>query len=111
MWGTTQQKRESIKIDYFDQFIFCDTDIVIHEHQLIYQLQASEQLDGMYILSPAIPKWWDMSWDVLVDTNMKDIGFNSKETVDSVYTQQPNNIQPNRKHHKFATFRQHHKHQ
>ena len=35
MWGTTQQKRESIKIDYFDQFIFCDTDIVMHEHQLI----------------------------------------------------------------------------
>jgi hypothetical protein len=93
MWGTTQQKRESIKIDYFDQFIFCDTDIIVHEHQLIYQLQAAEQLNGMYILSPAIPKWWDMSWDVLVDTNMKDTGFNSKETLDSVYTQQPNNIQ------------------
>ena len=43
MWGTTQQKRESIKIDYFDQFIFVDTDIVLHEHQRMYQLRASEQ--------------------------------------------------------------------
>ena len=92
MWGTTQQKRESIKIDYFDQFIFVDTDIVLHEHQLMYQLRASEQLEGKYILSPAIPKWWYMSWDVLVDNSMRDTEFNTKEILDSVHKQQPSKL-------------------
>ena len=92
MWGTTQQKRESIKIDYFDQFIFVDTDIVLHEHQLMYQLRASEQLNGKYIVSPAIPKWWDNSWDVLVDSSMRDTEFNTKETLESVHQQTPNKL-------------------
>ena len=35
--GTTQQKRECIRLD-FDQFIFCDTDILFHEMLLKYQL-------------------------------------------------------------------------
>ena len=39
-WGTTQQKRESYKLDY-DQFIFCDTDILFHEHMLKHQLNIS----------------------------------------------------------------------
>jgi hypothetical protein len=93
MWGTTQQKRESIKIDYFDQFIFCDTDIVMHEHQLIYQLQAAEQLQGMYILSPSIPKWWDMSWDGLVSDSMKNAEAFSEETMLGAFTQTPTNMQ------------------
>ena len=93
MWGTTQQKRESIKIDYFDQFIFCDVDIIMHEHQLIYQLQAAEQMEGMYILSPAIPKWWDASWDGLVSDSMKNTEAFSEEAVLGVFTQKPTNMQ------------------
>lgn len=64
IWGTTQQKRESIKLDY-DQFIFCDTDILFHEQMLKHQLNASYQLDGIYIISPSLAKWWDNSWDSL----------------------------------------------
>lgn len=93
MWGTTQQKRESIKIDYFDQFIFVDTDIVMHEHQLIYQLQAAERLDGMYIISPSLPKWWDTSWDGLVSDSMKNSEAFSEETILGAFTQTPNNMQ------------------
>lgn len=63
-WGTTQQKRESINLD-FDQFIFCDTDILFHEHMLKHQLNLSYMLDGLYIISPSLPKWWDESWDFL----------------------------------------------
>ena len=92
MWGTTQQKRESIKINYFDQFLFVDTDIIIHEHQLMYQLRAAEPLNGKYIVSPAIPKWWDNSWDVLVDSSMRDTEFNTKETLESVHQQTPNKL-------------------
>lgn len=70
-WGTTQQKRESYKLDY-DQFIFCDTDILFHEHMLKYQLNTSYKLDGMYIISPSLPKWWDSSWDYLCHSDFMD---------------------------------------
>ena len=92
MWGTTQQKRESIKIDYFDQFVFVDTDIVLHEFQLLYQLKAAEPLSGKYIVSPSLPKWFDDSWDVLVCSGMENVDFNTKETLDSVHLQQPTEL-------------------
>lgn len=87
LMGTTQQKRESIQIDYFDQFIFVDSDIILHEHQLAYQLKASNPLEGMYIVSPSIPKWWDMSWDVLVNSDLKETEAFTKETLDGVFSQ------------------------
>ena len=92
MWGTTQQKRESIKIDYFDQFVFVDTDIVLHEFQLLYQLKASEPLSGKYIVSPSLPKWFDGSWDVLTCSGMENVDFNTKETLASVHLQQPTEL-------------------
>lgn len=94
LMGTTQQKRESIKIDYFDQFIFVDTDIVLHEHQLIYQLQAAEPLEGKYIVSPSLPKWWDDSWEFLINENMKNSDKEpfSEEVLNSVFTQKPEKI-------------------
>jgi hypothetical protein len=73
LWGTTQQKREVIKLDY-DQFIFVDTDIILHQHQLKHQLNAAKKLEGMYVLSPSLPKWWDSSWDVLVSSSEIEIG-------------------------------------
>ena len=72
-WGTTQQKRDAIQLDY-DQFIFVDTDIILHQHQLKHQLNAAKQLEGMYVLSPALPKWWDETWDVLVASSELDGG-------------------------------------
>jgi len=83
-WGTTQQKRESYKLDY-DQFIFCDTDILFHEHMLKYQLNISYQLDGIYIVSPSLPKWWDDSWDELCHSDYIDkpygCGIDDKEVM------------------------------
>jgi hypothetical protein len=90
-WGTTQQKRESYKMNY-DQFIFCDTDILFHEHMLKYQLNISYQLDGIYIVSPSLPKWWDDSWDVLCHSEYKDkpFGFatSDDDVINGAYTQQ-----------------------
>lgn len=90
--GTTQQKRESIKIDYFDQFIFVDSDIILHEHQLLYQLRASEKLEGKYIISPSIPKWWDNSWDYLVGEDLQDTPALVEETIEKVYNQKPSKL-------------------
>lgn len=82
-WGTTQQKRESIELDY-DQFIFCDTDILFHEHMLKYQLNISYQLDGMYIVSPSLAKWWDNSWDVLCHSKYKDKEYGYATTEEAI---------------------------
>lgn len=91
LWGTTQQKRESIKMDY-DQFIFCDTDILFHEHLLRHQLDVSYQLDGMYLVSPSLPKWWDDSWDILCHSDYLDKPYgyatDSDEIYKSVFTQE-----------------------
>jgi hypothetical protein len=93
-WGTTQQKRESIKLSY-DQFIFCDADIALHEHLLKHQLNISYQLSGIYILSPSIPRWWDDSWDVIVDSSLKDkpLGYaHSEEALKNAYLQKVEKI-------------------
>jgi hypothetical protein len=94
-WGTTQQKRECIKLDY-DQFIFCDTDILFHEHMLRYQLDVSYKLEGMYILSPSLAKWWDASWDVLCHSEYLDkeygICISDKEVMFGALTQEVKKI-------------------
>jgi hypothetical protein len=94
-WGTTQQKRESYKLDY-DQFIFVDDDILMHEHMLKYQLNIANQLDGTYIVSPSLPKWWDDSWDDLCHSDYmhKPYGYamDSKEVADNTSIQEINVI-------------------
>jgi hypothetical protein len=93
-WGTTQQKRESIKLNY-DQFIFCDTDILFHEHMLKYQLNISYQLDGIYIVTPSLPKWWDSTWDSLCHSDYmdKEYGYAMKsDAVNNAYIQNINRI-------------------
>jgi hypothetical protein len=74
LWGTTQQKREVIKMDY-DQFIFVDPDIAVHEQLLKIQLMAADKLTGPFVLSPNIPRWWDDSWDYLVHPDFKQNEF------------------------------------
>jgi len=64
LMGTTQQKRESIELDY-DQFIFCDPDVITHELLLATQIHTSYDMNGMYIISPSLPKWWDYTWNQL----------------------------------------------
>ena len=93
-WGTTQQKRESIKLDY-DQFIFCDTDILFHEHMLRYQLDVSYQMDGMYIVSPSLAKFWDTSWDVLCHSDYMDkhVGYSTeREAIENTTVQKVESI-------------------
>lgn len=70
LMGTTQQKRESISLNY-DQFIFVDADIAFPEQLLKYQLEASYLLKGKYILIPNITKLWDYTWDILVHDDFK----------------------------------------
>lgn len=76
LWGTTQQKRESIVLEY-DQFIFCDTDISFPPKLLKYQLNVANMVEGAYVVSPSLAKWWDESWSVLTHKDFldKDLGY------------------------------------
>ena len=93
LWGTTQQKRESINLDY-DQFIFCDTDIAIPPQLLKLQLIGSYKMDGMYIISPSIPKWWDDTWDIIVNTELlkNNVSAFEESTFNSVFSQNPSSV-------------------
>lgn len=97
VWGTTQQKRDVAKLDY-DQFIYVDPDISIHEQQLKLQLMAAQQISeesDLFVLSPNIPRWWDVSWDVLVHESRRnnELGeFRNKQTFIDTFKQNPNEV-------------------
>lgn len=95
LWGTTQQKRECIKLDY-DQFIFCDADLLFPAELLKNQLNLSYQLTGQYVISPSIPRWWDYTWDTLCDSRFKNAPLGaaqSKEVIEGTTTQDTDNVQ------------------
>ena len=79
LMGTTQQKRESIKLDY-EQFIFVDADIIFPEQLLKYQLEASYILEGRFILIPNVVKLGDPSWDIIVHDNFLNDPFNQQHS-------------------------------
>lgn len=89
LMGTTQQKRECTLLNY-DQFIFVDADIVFPEVLLKYQLEASYQLKGKYVLIPNVVKLGDPSWDVIVHDDFINKPFNQQyahlpqETIDQI---------------------------
>jgi hypothetical protein len=84
-YGTTAQKRDAIKLDY-NQFIFIDTDIAFPEQSLKYQLEASYQLVGKYIILPQIVKLWDSSWDLAVHKDFINKEYNYHLTHDPELT-------------------------
>lgn len=88
LMGTTQQKKESIKLNY-DQFIFVDTDIAFSEVLLKYQLEGSYHLNGKYILIPQLVKLWDNTWDVLVHNDYlhKEYGYFNYHDPELTYKQ------------------------
>jgi len=85
LMGTTQQKRDSVKLNY-DQFIFVDTDIIFPEQLLKYQLEGSYRLEDKYILIPNIIKLWDNTWDSLVHDDFKNKLYNYYLTHDPLDT-------------------------
>ena len=84
-YGTTAQKRDAIKLNY-NQFIFIDTDIAFPEQSLKYQLEASYQLNGKYIILPQIVKLWDSSWDLAVHNDFINKEYNYHLTHDPELT-------------------------
>jgi hypothetical protein len=88
LMGTTQQKRESIKLN-FNQFIFVDADIAFPETLLKYQIMAAENLQEKYIIIPQLVKLWDNSWDILVHKDYldKNYGYYNEHKPELTYEQ------------------------
>ena len=85
--GTSEQKRKIIRGGMYDQYVFVDPDIVFHDLQLVYLLEAAKDLRGMYMISPNVPKFWDNTWDVLVHKDLQNVGLHSTEAVNGVKAQ------------------------
>jgi hypothetical protein len=65
---------------------------------LKYQLNTSYQLDGIYILSPSLAKWWDHSWDILCHSEYKDRDYGygmTEEAANNVPIQQIKHVNVN----------------
>lgn len=92
-YGTTAQKRDAIKLNY-NQFIFIDTDIAFPEQLLKYQLEASYQLNGKYIILPQLVKLWDNSWDLAVHNDFinKEYNYHLIHGVELTYNQEVNEV-------------------
>ena len=88
-YGTTAQKRDAIKLEY-NQFIFIDTDIAFPEQLLKYQLEASYQLKGKYIILPQLVKLWDNSWNLAVHNDFinEECNYHLTHDVDLTYNQE-----------------------
>lgn len=88
-YGTTAQKRDAIKLNY-DQFIFIDTDIAFPEQLLKYQLEASYQLKGKYVILPQLVKLWDNSWDLAVHNDFinKECNYHLTHDANLTYSQE-----------------------
>jgi hypothetical protein len=62
---------------------------------LRYQLDVSYQMDGMYIISPSLAKFWDESWDVLCHSDYMDkhIGYSTeREAIENTTVQKVESI-------------------
>jgi hypothetical protein len=62
---------------------------------LRYQLDVSYQMDGMYIVSPSLAKFWDTSWDVLCHSDYMDkhVGYSTeREAIENTTVQKVESI-------------------
>jgi hypothetical protein len=91
--GTTQQKRESIALNY-DQFIFADPDIAYPSYLLKGMLGVADKLSGRYMISPPVVRLWDADWDPLVhpDFLSKPLGYHVTHSADETRSQTPKEV-------------------
>lgn len=93
LMGTTQQRRESIALDY-DQFIFADADLAFPPHFLKAELDASYPLTGKFIMYPSMVRLWDETWDSIVhpDFLTKPINYHLTHDPENTRGQPPQKI-------------------
>jgi hypothetical protein len=89
-------KRRSCQDKCSDFIIWLDSDVYFSKITLPYLINASKLIDDPYfMISPQIIKYWDSSWDVIVNERYLNQPFNHRDTFDlySIETEvQQNNI-------------------
>lgn len=76
-------KRRNIKNTTQDYVIWLDSDIYFSKLNLPYLINATQHIkDESYILSPNIIKYWDNSWDCLVNQNFLNEPHNHRDYFD-----------------------------
>lgn len=67
--GCNDKRRQSILDSTNDNIIYLDTDLVFLPETLPYLLNGAKTVKNeYYIISPQLPRMWDSSWDVLVNS-------------------------------------------
>jgi hypothetical protein len=66
--GIDDKRRASIRTYTPDNFVYLDCDVIFKPETLALLINGAKQIkDEYYIISPQIPKLWDITWDVLVN--------------------------------------------
>lgn len=76
-------KRRSCQNKDCDFIIWLDSDVYFSKITLPYLINASKLInDPYYMISPQIIKYWDSSWDVIVNECYLNEPFNQRDTFD-----------------------------
>jgi hypothetical protein len=76
-------KRRSCQYKDSDFIIWLDSDVYFSKITLPYLINASKVInDSYYMISPQIIKYWDSSWDVIVNDRYLNQPFNHRDTFD-----------------------------
>lgn len=77
----TRRKSYEIESDYV---IWLDPDIYFNQYTLVYLINNSKLIkDDNFILTPNIIKYWDNSWNVIVNKKYINYPFNHRDFFDS----------------------------
>jgi hypothetical protein len=76
-------KRRNIVNTVQDYVIWLDSDIYFSKLNLPYLINATQHIDDeLYMISPQIIKYWDSSWDCLVNQKFINEPFNHRDYFD-----------------------------
>ena len=82
--GCADKRRTSIRTyKDVDAFIYLDADLIFSTLTLKLLLDSAKVVNNeYYIISPQIPKLWDDSWNVLMNSSYSDFPWDNKTFID-----------------------------
>jgi hypothetical protein len=81
--GCADKRRNSIQTTTSDYVIYLDCDLIFPVYSLKLLLDSAKRVTSEYfIISPQIPKLWDSSWYVLMNSTYKDVVWDNETFID-----------------------------
>ena len=77
--GINDKRRNSIRENETDNFMYLDTDVFFSQFNLAYMFRALDQIkEEYYILNSQILRLWDEGWNIISNERYIPMGYDSK---------------------------------